>query len=424
MKSDMKLIHYISRRYIIYSTIISLIAIPLFYVSLQHLLLKGLDEGMKQQKSWIENKLKTEKPNAISTFENNITITPVKEKFRKSEQSFNEPVFVEADHETVMHRVLLSNVSVNGKNYVIRIQKSMIEDEDLLQNILLLQFVFILILIVGLGLINFSISKKLWLPFNDIVNKMKGYRVDISDKLNFMPTRIFEFKDLESSISDLVNRNGKLYKAQKEFTENASHELQTPIAVFTSKLELLMQTSPITEEQAELISEIFSAGEKMQRINRTLLLLTKIENNQFPNVERIVLKDVLDGIISQYKDTLQLKDINLDIQFNNSSVITANPILIDILFGNLFSNALRYTDENKTIKIEINRETLTFSNDSKNGVGKLNESELFQRFKKQSNDNRSLGLGLEICKKICHLYKYDIRYDFVENRHSFTVCFK
>jgi signal transduction histidine kinase len=419
----MKLIHYISKRYIVYSTILSIISIPLFYFSLQHLLLRGLDEGMKQQKMWIENKLKSISPKDIVTFENNISVIP-SETDKQSDIFFSEPIFVKADNETVMHRVLLSNISVNGKNYVIRIQKSMIEDEDLLTNILLLQSGFILILVVGLGLINFLISKKLWLPFNDIVKKMKDYRVDIADTLEFMPTKIIEFKDLEYSISDLVNRNGKLYKAQKEFTENASHELQTPIAVFTSKLELLMQTNPISEEQAELINEIFLAGKKMQRINRTLLLLTKIENNQFPQVEKIVVKEVFSGIIRQYKDTLQLKNISLDSRIENDTEITANPILIDILFGNLFSNALRYTDDKKKITIEISHQWIRVSNDSKKGVGKLNESELFQRFKKQSNDSRSLGLGLEICKKICNLYQYNIGYDFMNNRHCFTVYFK
>lgn len=417
----MKLIHYISKRYIVYSTIISIISIPLFYFSLQHLLLAGLDEGMKQQKSWIENELNAVSPKDIVTFENSISVIPTKNN-KISEVFFNEPIFVKADHETVMHRVLISNVSVKGKNYMIRIQKSMIEDEDLLTNILLLQFAFILILVVGLGLINFSISKKLWLPFNDIVRKMKDYRVDIADKLKFMPTKIMEFKDLENSITDLVNRNGKLYSAQKEFTENASHELQTPIAVLTSKLELLMQTNPISEEQAELISEISSAGEKMQRINRTLLLLTKIENNQFPNVEKIKIEDVLKGIVKQYKDTLRLKNINLVVRIkNNNTEITANPILIDILFGNLFSNALRYTDENNSIEIEIYNQSVRVTNDAQKEAEKLNESELFQRFKKQSNDTRSLGLGLEICKKICNLYQYKINYNFLENQHSFTV---
>ncbi|KUG13340.1 sensor histidine kinase [Elizabethkingia miricola] len=419
----MKLIHYISKRYIVYSTILSIISIPLFYLSLQHLLLRGLDEGMKQQMTWIETKLNSSSSRDNIVFDNNIKVASSKDK-KLTEIFFSEPIFVTQDNEYVMHRIMIANVSVNGKNYEIRIQKSMIEDEDLLTNILLLQSCFILILVVGLGLINFSISKKLWLPFNDIVRKMKDYRVDTTDTLEFMPTKIVEFKDLEYSITDLVNRNGKLYSAQKEFTENASHELQTPIAVFTSKLELLMQTNPISKEQAELIEGIFSAGEKMQRINRTLLLLTKIENNQFPNIEKISVKEVLNAIVKQYEDTLKLKGVYVEVSSGNNIEINANRILIDILLGNLFSNALRYTDDGKQIKIRISDQSIRISNDAQKDSLKLNESELFQRFKKQSNDSRSLGLGLEICKKICNLYQYHIDYDFIDSRHSFTIYFK
>ncbi|GAA5101694.1 HAMP domain-containing sensor histidine kinase [Chryseobacterium ginsengisoli] len=392
-------------------------------MSLQRLLLRGLDEEMKQQKNWIEQRLHTVSPKNFMSFENNITVVPSNSS-KISDLFSDEPIFVKADQEVVMHRVLISNITVNGNNYKIRIQKSMIEDEDLLQNILLLQFVFIFVLIVGLGLINFFISKKIWLPFNDIVEKMKNYRVDSSDTLSFMPSKIVEFKDLRNSISELIHRNEKLYKAQKEFTENASHELQTPIAVFHSNLELLMQTNPISEEQAELIEEIFSSGKKMQRINKTLLLLTKIENNQFPNTEKINVNSTFHNLIRQYKTRQIIKNHEVNKILADEIEITANPILIDILFGNLLSNAFKYTDDNQQINIEISNKSVCVSNETQQNTGRLNEGELFQRFKKQSNDNRSLGLGLEICKKICFLYNYKITYDFKDQKHFFTIYFE
>lgn len=418
----MKLIHYLSKRYIIYSSIISIIAIPLFYLSLQHLLLRGLDEGMRQQKNWIENQLNAVSPKNFVSFENDITVTPSQGSVKPDSFS-SEPIYIKSDNEIVMHRVMISNAVVRGKRYTIRIQKSMIEDEDLLQNLLMLQLGFILILIVGLGLINLSISKKLWLSFNDIVKKMKGYRVDTSDQLNFMPTKIVEFKDLENSISELVNRNNKLYKAQKEFTENASHELQTPVAVFSSKLELLMQTSPISEEQADLINEASMAGKRMQRINKTLLLLTKIENNQFPTMENIEIKYAVNELIQQYHDILQVREVSLETEFQQDIKITANPILIDILLGNLLSNAIKHTEDKKNIKVEISETFIRISNDAQDGSAELKESDLFQRFKKQSNHNQSLGLGLEICKKIVNLYHFRITYSFDDSRHYFTVFF-
>ena len=117
-----------------------------------------------------------------------------------------------------------------------------------------------------------------------------------------MPTNIEEFKNLGDSIKTLIKRNQKLYKTQKEFTENASHELQTPIAVMQSNIELLMQTSPISQEQAELIEGISMAGNKMQRLNRTLLLLTKIENNQFPDTEKLKISTRIQKLLNQYEE--------------------------------------------------------------------------------------------------------------------------
>ncbi len=297
----MKLISYISRRYIIYAILILLIAIPAFYFSLRYLMLKSLDENINHQKAWIEKQLKTTIPDNFISFENSIIVRP-SNNHKVFDSLYNQPVFIPDDNETVMHRISVSNTIVNGKPYEIRIQKSMIEDEDLLNSILVLQLVLVIVLLAGLIAINFQLSKKLWKPFNDIVHKLSLYRVDSNEDYQFIPTNIEEFKNLGSSIKDLIKRNQKLYRTQKEFTENASHELQTPIAVMQSNLELLMQTSPISQEQADLIEEISVAGNKMQRLNRTLLLLTKIENNQFPDTEKLKINTSIQKLLSQYEE--------------------------------------------------------------------------------------------------------------------------
>ncbi|WP_412850881.1 sensor histidine kinase [Chryseobacterium sp. PMSZPI] len=415
----MKLITYISRRYIIYAILILLIAIPIFYFSLQYLMLKSLDENMNHQKVWIEKQLKTTIPDNFISFENSIIVRP-SNNLKIFDSIYNKPVFIPDDNETVMHRILLSNTIVNGKPYEIRIQKSMIEDEDLLNSILILQFILVAALLIGLMIINFQLSKKLWQPFNDIVNKLNLYRVDNDDSYKFIPTNIEEFNNLGNSIKDLTKRNQKLYKTQKEFTENASHELQTPIAVMQSKLELLMQTSPISEDQAELIEEIAIAGNKMQRLNRTLLLLTKIENNQFPTTEKIGIQKIIQKLLSQYEEPAQEKGLQWNLSLDHEIEIIANPSLIDILIGNILSNAIRHSENGQTISIKTEEQNLIISNPAKK---ELNREELFQRFKKQSENTNSIGLGLEMSKKICDLYQYDIQYHFANQQHVFSIHF-
>lgn len=415
----MKLISYISRRYIVYAILILLIAIPAFYFSLRYLMLKSLDENINHQKAWIEKQLKTTIPDNFISFENSIIVHPSNNP-KIFDSLYNQPVFIPDDNETVMHRISVSNTIVNGKPYEIRIQKSMIEDEDLLNSILVLQLVLVIVLLAGLIAINFQLSKKLWKPFNDIVHKLSLYRVDSNEDYQFIPTNIEEFKNLGSSIKDLIKRNQKLYRIQKEFTENASHELQTPIAVMQSNLELLMQTSPISQEQADLIEEISVAGNKMQRLNRTLLLLTKIENNQFPDTEKLKINTSIQKLLSQYEEPAAQKDIQWEIHIENEIEITANPILIDILIGNILSNAIRHSENGGKVLVRTSHQELVIGN---YGNNELNKKDLFQRFKKQSENTNSIGLGLEMSKKICDLYHYDIQYQFINDMHLFSINF-
>lgn len=415
----MKLISYISRRYVVYAILILLIAIPVFYFSLQYLMLKSLDENMNHQKAWIKKQLKTTIPDNFISFENSIVVRP-SNTTKVFDSLYNQPVFIPDDNETIMHRISLSNTIVNGKPYEIRIQKSMIEDEDLLNSILILQLVLVVVLLTGLMVINFQLSKKLWKPFNDIVHKLSLYRVDSNEDYQFMPTKIEEFRNLGNSIKDLIKRNQKLYKTQKEFTENASHELQTPIAVMQSNVELLMQTSPISQEQAELMEEISVAGNKMQRLNRTLLLLTKIENNQFPDTEKLTINNSVQKLLSQYEEPAAQKNIHWKLLLDNEIEVLANPILIDILIGNLLSNAIRHSEKGNIISVKTSPQKLIIAN---HGEKELNEKELFQRFKKQSENTNSIGLGLEMSKKICDLYHYEILYHFVNHTHLFSIDF-
>lgn len=374
---------------------------------------------MTHQKSWIQEKLKTTSPSNFVSFDNSISIKPTTQS--SNEEKFStEPIYVTADDEVVMHRILISNTIVNGKSYEIRIQKSMIEDEDLLNSILFLQLLLLVVLLGGLILINFKISKKIWQPFNSIVDQLNTYRVDSNKDFEDVSTNINEFKNLSSSIKKLTERNTQLFKAQKEFTANASHELQTPVAVMQSKVELLMQTSPISEEQSELISQISVSANKMQRLNRTLLLLAKIENNQFPETSELNLNEIIIKLKEQYEEAFSQKQIKFETDLQNENTLTANAILMDILIGNLISNAIRHTEFGKSIVVKTLNSSFEISNEGKN---KLDENVLFQRFKKQSENTNSIGLGLEICSKICELYHFKISYDFKDSKHFFTIYF-
>lgn len=415
----MKLIRYISTRYSLYTIILAILSVPLFYFLVQRIMMHNLDESMGYQKNWIGKKLETGPPEDFTSYNNSVIIVPTKDTVVR-DSFYNKDIFIPDDDEMVKHRVLESVIGVNGVYYSLQIQKSMLEDMDLVQSISVLQFVFILFLLAGLFLINRNLSRNILKPFQDTLRKLADYRVDKHQTPQFERTAIQEFGELNRSLDALLLRNASLYKAQKEFTENAAHETQTPLAIIQSKLDLLLQT-PVNGEQAGLVEELNLSVRKLQKLNRTLLLLTKIENNQFPETEPIDIKTVVMLIADQFADMVTEKQIQLETSPMETCRVEANAPLIDILVSNLFSNAFRHTASEGTIRMSLAQHTFTLSNTTSGSA--LNAEQIFRRFQKQSTDSRSTGLGLEICKQICELYGYRLQYRFRDQRHYFSVSF-
>jgi signal transduction histidine kinase len=253
------------------------------------------------------------------------------------------------------------------------------------------------------------------------LRKLQNYTVENTEPLALEPSGIDEFNDLQKSLEELTQRTKHAYLGQKEFAENASHEMQTPLAVLQGKLELLMQTAPLSETQAELIGDLADASQRMARLNKSLLLLAKIENKQFPANEKISLDNIIRHYIQQYEPQVLQKQLTLNYSFNSDTILDCNKTLLEILVDNLIGNAIRHNNLNGSIIITLQPGTLTIQN---TGVdSKLNEQRIFSRFQKDSTDVNSLGLGLEIVKKICVLYNFKISYSKQEDLHTFLVFF-
>ena len=185
----------------------------------------------------------------------------------------------------------------------------MLDSEDLISSIVQVQVLLLLVLLSGLFLINRNLSQRIWRPFYTTLDKLRGYKVEQHQALNLAGSNINEFNDLNGSLEELTGRMHRSFLVQKEFTENAAHEMQTPLAIFQSKLELLMQTSPINEEQAGLIGDLADAGRRMGRLNKALILLTRIENQQFADIESVALKSILQKQVVQFNSQAEQKHI-------------------------------------------------------------------------------------------------------------------
>jgi signal transduction histidine kinase len=182
-----------------------------------------------------------------------------------------------------------------------------------------------------------------------------------------------------------------------------------------------MQTQPLTEEQATHISALADANSRLAKLNNSLLLLTKIDNNQYAGVERIDVAEVCKKLINQVGYQAEVKNIKIRANLQQALFIKANSILIEILVSNLLTNAIRYNYEGGSITVETAGNAITIQNTST--APKLDANKIFERFHKEGCDARSIGLGLAIVKRICALYRFAIQYQYENASHTFTVTF-
>ena len=209
------------------------------------------------------------------------------------------------------------------------------------------------------------------------------------------------------------------YLQQKEFTENASHEMQTPLAVIKANLTQLMQSTTLSESDMNNLQTIENTTKKMASLNKALILLSKIENNQFKENELISVNKIINKVINNFADLIEVKNIKLNLNLKDDLQLTINPTLAEILLSNLVQNAIRHNVNGGIINIDLMQNKLIISNSGE--ALTINSNGLFTRFKKNDASKDSLGLGLAIVKSICNIYQLNIDYSYSNQLHTFTL---
>jgi len=417
----MKLTNHIAIRYIGMSTVILLLSIPFFYFVLQRVMQYNTDESMSFQKEQIKKQLQTTSPQNLVSFNNNIIIR-LGYLPDSNERFYSEDLYISYEEEIEPYRIMEFNAIANGRNYIVRIQKSMIENEDILQAIVSMQLSILFLLLLSLLFIDKRLNKKVWQPFYKTLDALRHYRIDKDNALNLPDVKITEITSLNHSINELTKHSHQIFTTQKEFTENASHELQTPLAIMQSNLDLLWQTSPISKEQMKLLENLTETNNRMNKLNKTLLLLAKIENQQYSDKKEINISNLIEKILIQHEEGFIQKNIQVTQNLSFTEELFADESLMQMLLGNLISNALRYTPKNGRINIIMQQNKVIIGNTATKGP--LDKEKLFKRFQKQNNTEIiSTGLGLEICKRICKINSFHIQYNFSEKMHWFKVEF-
>ncbi|WP_158795603.1 HAMP domain-containing sensor histidine kinase [Pedobacter sp. L105] len=388
-----------------------------YYGIINLVLIHELDDTLKEYKERLEEYVG--KNDALPVFKNfeevdvNYHVIPAPVKKKYSLVRLYDP----EEHRMGMFRQLIFTQKVKGKLYEINIDKPLEGTKLLTLTIVFTTLGMMLAIILISILVNQLILRKLWHPFYATINQLRGFKLGNKVMPSLPETDIEEFSFMNHTLSEVINSAKDDYRILKEFTENASHEMQTPLAIMRSKLDLVIQEEGLSESQSDALKSIYSGIHRLAKLNQSLLLLAKIENLQYGQVELIDMEERVREKLDQFKEFWMGNGIDVITVLDHSSLII-NPELIEILLNNLLSNAGRHNVKGGNITIKLKAGLLQISN---TGNGKpLDKLKLFNRFYKEAQHSQHNGLGLSIVKQICDQSGVKIQYHFADEQHHFV----
>jgi signal transduction histidine kinase len=386
-----------------------------FFFALHYTLLKQMDEDLKIEQREITNYVALHHaifaPVAVKdqliTFER--TTAP-------REQVKYKTLHVDFDDDK--YRQLTFSIQAGKDWYNVKVLKSLEATEHITRLVFTITFCTILLVLILTFVINNNILKKLWQPFYSSLDQLQRFKVNNREALSLQQSDIDEFTFMNSILERTTAKAILDYEMLKEFTENASHELQTPLAIIRSKLEMIMQGENLNEYQFDALQSASEALNRLARMNQSLLLLTKIENEQFAYKSQVDLTRLITQKADQFYEIWQDKALMININTQQVHVET-NRELIELLLNNLFSNATRHNYSEGEIDISLTAQQIRISNTGNKEA--LNQKQLFQRFSNPSRNSTSNGLGLAVIHQICAASGFKVIYDYVGEQHVFVV---
>ena len=418
----MKLITKYNRVNIPITIAVLLVSSVVYYFILHFVLLHQVDKDLRIEKQEIIHHIDETGtlPEASNYKDQQIEFNPTTLTSINGKIS-GENIYDKRENENEPFRRIDFLVTQNGNNYIATVRKSEQETEDIVQLILIITLLIIAILLLIIFITNRFLLNKLWKPFNNTLEQLKQFNLSSKNKIILEQTNVDEFKELNETAMSVTQKVSNDYETLKSFTENASHEIQTPLAIIKNKIELLSQSEDLDETQINIIQSLNDAASRLSKLNQSLLLLAKIENRQFEDVENVNISSILIRYIENFEELAQTKNINFTRNIADNVFAKMNESLAEILISNIIINAIKHNYQNGDIKIDLDANVLTMSN---TGVApRENTSELFGRFKKESSSRDSLGLGLSIVKTICDTYGFTVSYNYEEGKHVVKIFF-
>ncbi|GAB1402901.1 HAMP domain-containing sensor histidine kinase [Lentimicrobium sp.] len=397
-----------------------------FYLDMMDEIYDSIDDGLDNYKLLIQNKAEQDSTVLLknSFDESNYAIRPLSESvaFKNYDVYKDTMIYMPFEEDMEPVRLLTSAFEHKGKYYELKVISSMVEEDDLMKSLLQHMVWLYILLIVCIIIINNVVLKKLWRPFYNLLQQFKDFRLGKDSGLTEVKTNINEFEELQIAGQALISHSVEAYNRQKQFTENAAHELQTPLAIISGKIELLLERDTLSEQAAETLSEVLQISERMNQLNKSLLLLSKIENKQFYNNQDISLTKLVKQGVDEFEDFVEFRNLSIDIRESGEVHLHMDVVLAGILVSNLLKNALYHNIERGEVIIEMNENKLHICNTS--ASVELNGNVIFNRFYKSDAGRQGTGLGLAILKAIVQLYGFKITYSYKNAMHCFEITFR
>ncbi|MCA5005486.1 sensor histidine kinase [Sphingobacterium bovistauri] len=418
--------NYTNRFVVIAILVVMAIWAALFYAVIMDEVYDNIDDGLKNQKILILREvyrnpkiIEESKDFGVNQFvireaENTEEVVD-QNKFSK------ELIYMPYDEEEEPYRILHTGFyDATGKPYRLEIRTSTVEEDDFLINLAISLVVLYIVIVLSILIINHYMLGRAWQPFKQILKNLSKYRFGKANSFESVKSPVSEFNDLNNHIRHMIQQNEKVFDGQKRFLENAAHELQTPLAVGIGKLELVLENTSLNEEDTVRIVEAKRSLQRMVNLNKSLLTLSRINNQQYAGSENVNVNTVITDLLNDYEDLITYKEIQLNIQQDGIFEVHANPDLMQILFSNLLSNAVKYNVTAGYLVVLIKSDAVVISNTSQEKA--LNPDYIFERFYKGSQDHNSNGLGLSIIKTILEKYPFlKIQYSYQNSLQVFEI---
>jgi len=416
----MKLQTKISRRFLALTFLVFSIAGVLFYFALGKVVDQNIREMLNSRQAYIllylqQNPLLSD---SLVSPDHSIFIKQV--DYLPEYKHYSDTLAYDQDEkELITFRKMSFSVKSNDRYYKIVLLQSLFESEDLQMVIFSFMAVLFGFVLFALFFLNRWLSAKAWSPFFNSLSVLSAWKMTENKTISFDHTGISEFDQLNSTLEIMMRKIQADFVNLKEFTENASHEIQTPLAIIKSKLELVLHDKALNDKQHQQIHAAFESAIRLSKLNEALLLLSKIENKQFVELTEIDICQLILSRVEYLDELFALKQIEVVVNLDEKVFLTMNPMLAEILINNLLSNALRHNIKNGKIFISSQNQEITISNTGEQT--QIDISRLFHRFAKQVTSSESNGLGLAIANEICKNYHLSLEYSYLNEMHQMAL---